>query len=413
MKEKNLKYDEIMVRYGELSTKGRNKKTFTDRLGENVRQAFRGIDDVKVHARPDRLHVVLNGADSDVVMDRLHNVFGIQSFSPVLRTEKDFDQAAEAAIKMLAPQLEAGKITTFKVETKRQDHKFALDTFQMNRQMGGALLKAFDGQLKVDVHNPAIIVLVDVRLNGIYLTSQVIPGPGGMPVGTAGKGMMMLSGGIDSPVAAYLAMKRGVSLEMVHFYSPPYTSEQALAKSKELTGVLAKYSGHIRFIQVPFTEIQETIKEKLPEGYLMTVQRRFMLRLAAAIAQKRHGLAVFNGEALGQVASQTMNSMVAINDVTSFPVLRPVLSFDKTEIIKIAEEIGTYDLSILPYEDCCTVFTPPSPKTKPNLEKTRYYEQLLDIDGLVQRALDGIEITDIHAGQEFLNQNQDVFAELL
>lgn len=402
-----------MVRYGELSTKGRNKKTFTDRLGENVRRALHGIDDVKVHARPDRLHIVLNGDASDLVMDRLSKVFGIQTFSPSLKVAKDFDAVAQAAITMMQEQLHDGEAKTFKVETKRQDHKFELDTFQMNRQLGGALLKAFDGQLSVDVHHPDITIWVDVRLNGIFLTSEIIPGAGGLPVGTAGKGMMMLSGGIDSPVAAYLAMKRGVSLEMVHFYSPPYTSEQALAKSKQLTAKLAQYSGQIKFIQVPFTEIQETVKEQSPEGFLMTIQRRFMLRLATAIAKQRHGLAAFNGESLGQVASQTMNSMVAINDVTTFPVLRPVLSYDKTEIIKIAEQIDTYDLSILPYEDCCTVFTPPSPKTKPNLEKTRYYEQQLDVDGLMERALAGIKITEIHPGDDFLNANQDVFAELL
>lgn len=223
----------------------------------------------------------------------------------------------------------------------------------------------------------------------------------------------MMSGGIDSPVAAYLAMKRGVSLEMVHFYSPPYTSPQALAKAQQLTERLAKYSGSIRFIQVPFAEIQETVKEKVPEGYLMTVQRRMMLRLAAALMVKRHGLAIFNGESLGQVASQTMESMLAINDVTSYPVLRPVLSYDKTEIIKIAEQIGTYNLSILPYEDCCTVFTPPSPKTRPNVERARKYEQRLDIEGLMKRSLDGIKITNIHPGEDFLNQNEDVFAELL
>ena len=284
---------------------------------------------------------------------------------------------------------------------------------QMNRDLGGALLDEFPDLLTVDVHHPDLEIRVEIRKNGIFLSCETIKGAGGLPVGTAGKGMMMLSGGIDSPVAAYLAMKRGVDLEMVHFYSPPYTSEQALAKAKELTAKLAKYSGRIKFIQVPFTEIQETVKEKVPEGYLMTVQRRFMLRLAVELAHRRRGLAVFNGESLGQVASQTMESMRAIEEVTNLPVLRPVLSYDKTEIIKIAEDIDTYDLSILPYEDCCTVFTPPRPKTKPRVDKARQYEQALDVDGLMQRALDGIQITTIHPGDEFLNANEDVFAELL
>lgn len=406
-----MQYTEIMVRYGELSTKGHNKKSFIDRLGVNVRHALHSFDQVKVHAQQDRLHVELNGADYDQVMDRLKLVFGIQNFSPSIRVEKSFDATAKAAAQMIEEQVDHP--ITFKVETRRSDHHFELDTFAMNNQLGGYLLEKFPDKLKVDVHHPDLTLRVEIRLNGIYLSSETIKGAGGMPVGTAGKGMMMMSGGIDSPVAAYLAMKRGVSLEMVHFYSPPYTSPQALAKAQQLTERLAKYSGNIRFIQVPFAEIQETVKEKVPEGYLMTVQRRMMLRLAAALMGKRHGLAIFNGESLGQVASQTMESMLAINDVTTYPVLRPVLSYDKTEIIKIAEQIGTYDLSILPYEDCCTVFTPPSPKTRPSVERARKYEQRLDIEGLMKRSLDGIKITNIHPGEDFLNQNEDVFAELL
>lgn len=406
-----MQYTEIMVRYGELSTKGHNKKSFIDRLGVNVRHALHSFDQVKVHAQQDRLHVELNGADYDQVMDRLKLVFGIQNFSPSIRVDKSFDSTAKAAAQMIEEQVDHP--ITFKVETRRSDHHFELDTFAMNNQLGGYLLEKFPDKLKVDVHHPDLTLRVEIRLNGIYLSSETIKGAGGMPVGTAGKGMMMMSGGIDSPVAAYLAMKRGVSLEMVHFYSPPYTSPQALAKAQQLTERLAKYSGNIRFIQVPFAEIQETVKEKVPEGYLMTVQRRMMLRLAAALMVKRHGLAIFNGESLGQVASQTLESMLAINDVTTYPVLRPVLSYDKTEIIKIAEQIGTYDLSILPYEDCCTVFTPPSPKTRPSVERARKYEQRLDIEGLMKRSLDGIKITNIHPGEDFLNQNEDVFAELL
>ncbi|KRN59429.1 tRNA uracil 4-sulfurtransferase ThiI [Limosilactobacillus secaliphilus] len=406
-----MQYDEIMVRYGELSTKGHNRKNFIDRLGSNVRDALHKFPEVKVHANPDRLHVSLNGANSDEVMRHLKLVFGIQNFSPSLKVDKNYDAVCKAAKEMIEEQVKHP--ITFKIETRRSDHHFEMDTFQMNRELGGYLLQQFPDLLTVDVHHPDLTLRVEIRLNGIFLTSEKVPGAGGLPVGTAGKGMMMLSGGIDSPVAAYLAMKRGVSVEMVHFFSPPYTSEQALAKAKELTGKLAHYCGSINFIQVPFTEIQETIKEKVPEGYLMTVQRRLMLRLAVALAEKRHGLAIFNGESLGQVASQTMQSMRAIEDVTNMPVLRPVLSYDKNEIIKIAKQIGTYDLSILPYEDCCTVFTPPSPKTMPRVDRARKYEQLIDVDGLMQKSLANIKITRIHAGEEFLNQNQDVFADLL
>ncbi|MDO4902820.1 MAG: tRNA uracil 4-sulfurtransferase ThiI [Limosilactobacillus sp.] len=406
-----MQYTEIMVRYGELSTKGHNKKNFIDRLGANVRQALHKFDQVKVHAQADRLHVDLNGENYDDVMNNLKNVFGIQTFSPTIKVEKTFEATCQAAEAMVAEQVKDH--ATFKIETKRADHDFAMDTFEMNAKLGGYLLDKFPDKLKVNVHNPDMTIRVEIRLNGIYLSSETIKGAGGLPVGTAGKGMMMLSGGIDSPVAAYLGMKRGVSMEMIHFFSPPYTSPQALAKAKQLTEKLAKYAGSIKFIEVPFTEIQETVKEKVPEGYLMTVQRRMMLRLATAIMEKRHGLAIFNGESLGQVASQTMESMLAIEDVTNYPVLRPVLSYDKTEIIKIAEDIDTYDLSILPYEDCCTVFTPPSPKTKPNVEKARLYEKHMDIEGLMQRSMDGMKITTIHPGEDYLNQNEDVFAELL
>lgn len=202
-------------------------------------------------------------------------------------------------------------------------------------------------------------------------------------------------------------------MEMVHFFSPPYTSEQALAKAKELSGKLAAYSGSVQFIQVPFTEIQETIKEKCPEGYLMTIQRRMMLRLVVALAKQRGGLAIFNGESLGQVASQTMESMLAINDVTTMPIIRPVVSMDKNEIINIAKDIDTYDLSIMPFEDCCTIFAPPSPKTHPDLEKTRYFEKRIDVEGLLERSLAGVKITNIRAEENFMNQNEEVFAELL
>lgn len=405
-----MHYDEIMVRYGELSTKGRNRKSFIDRLGSNIRESLHDFADLEIHPGPARTHIVLNGDDYEAVMKRLKNVFGIQSFSPVLKVDRDFDAVSDAAKELMAALVH--KSTTFKIQTRRADKKFPIDTFTMNDRLGGFLLDNFD-QLTVDVHHPEIEMRVEIRRDGIYLSCETIPGAGGLPVGTAGKGMMMLSGGIDSPVAAYLAMKRGVSLEMVHFYSPPYTSEQALAKAKELTAKLAQYCGSIKFIQVPFTETQEDIKEKVPEGYLMTVQRRLMLRLAVALAHRRRGLAIFNGESLGQVASQTMQSMRAIEDVTTLPVLRPVLSYDKNEIIKIAKQLGTYDLSILPYEDCCTVFTPPRPKTKPRVDRARECEDMIDVHGLMERALKGIKITTIHPGDEFLNQNEDVFAELL
>lgn len=405
-----MKYTEIMVRYGELSTKGKNRKDFIARLGGNIRKSLKDFEDVEIHPNRDRTHVTLNGTDSDAVINRLKKVFGIQNFSPMLKVEKTMEAVQAGALEMMKEQLKPGM--TFKINTRRSDKEFAINTDTMNRELGGFVLDNFPDN-DVKMKNPDITLRVEIRSNGIFLTSEVINGAGGLPVGTAGKGMMMLSGGIDSPVAGYLGMKRGVEMEMVHFFSPPYTSEQALAKAKELSGKLAAYSGSVQFIQVPFTEIQETIKEKCPEGYLMTIQRRMMLRLVVALAKQRGGLAIFNGESLGQVASQTMESMLAINDVTTMPIIRPVVSMDKNEIIDIAKDIDTYDLSIMPFEDCCTIFAPPSPKTHPDLEKTRYFEKRIDVEGLLERSLAGVKITNIRAEENFMNQNEEVFAELL
>jgi len=405
-----MEYSEIMVRYGELSTKGKNKKDFIKQLGQNVRKALSTFDSLEIRAQHDRLHVTLNGADSEAVMNRLKGVFGIENFSPSVKVDKDIEEIKATAIAMVKEVFKPGM--TFKINTRRQDKEFEYDTYQMNGILGDAVLEGVPG-LTVQMKHPDLELRVEVRMNGVFLSGETIHGAGGLPVGTGGKAVMMLSGGIDSPVASYYALRRGVKIDMVHFFSPPYTSEQALAKAKELTARLAGYSGGIQFIQVPFTKIQETIKEKVPEGYLMTVQRRLMLRLTAAIAEKRHAKGIFNGESLGQVASQTLESMAAINDVTSMPILRPLLSMDKTEIIKVAEDIDTYDLSILPYEDCCTIFTPPAPKTHPDLEKSRKYEGYIDVEGLMQEALDGITVTEIRPGDNYLNQNEDVFAELL
>lgn len=374
-----MQYTEIMVRYGELSTKGKNRRAFIDRLGFNVRETLHDFPDLVVKANRDRMHIQLHGEDSSAVMARLQQVFGIQNFSPSIKVERDVEAVKQTAVAMIKEHYQAGM--TFKINTRRSDHDFKLDTNEMNDLLGGHILRTIPG-IKVKMKQPDLILRVEIRQNGIFLSSQTIDGAGGLPVGTAGKGMLMISGGIDSPVAGYLALKRGgVELEMVHFFSPPYTSEQALNKAKELTAKLAPFAGRIKFIEVPFTEIQETVKHDVPAGYLMTVQRRFMLRIAALLADKRDDLAIFNGESLGQVASQTLESMVAINDVTTLPVLRPVVSLDKNEIIEIAQKIGTFELSVMPFEDCCTIFAPPAPKTKPpRLERARLYESRLAVD---------------------------------
>ena len=405
-----MKYTEIMVRYGELSTKGKNRKDFIGRLAGNVTKVLREFPQVEIHPRHDRMHIVLNDAPFEEVDQRLKKVFGIQTYSPTIKVEKTLAEIEKTALALMKETFKKGM--TFKVNTKRSDHQFLYDTNELNKMVGDYLFSHMD-DLKVEMKHPDIVLRIEVRKDAVYISNQLLHGAGGMPVGTGGRAVMMLSGGIDSPVASYLALKRGVDIDMVHFYSPPYTTEKALNKAKELTGILANYAGKINFIAVPFAEIQETIKEKIPEGYLMTVQRRFMLELADKIRAKRRGLAIFNGESVGQVASQTLESMAAINDVTTTPVIRPVATMDKTEIINLAEEIGTFDLSIQPFEDCCTIFAPPRPKTKPKIEKAREFENRLDAAGLIERALAGIQVTSIYPNDKFLADKAEEDASLL
>lgn len=405
-----MKYTEIMVRYGELSTKGKNRKDFIGRLAGNVTKVLREFPQVEIHPLHDRMHIVLNDAPFEEVDQRLKKVFGIQTYSPTIKVEKTLAEIEKTALALMKETFKKGM--TFKVNTKRSDHQFLYDTNELNKMVGDYLFSHMD-DLKVEMKHPDIVLRIEVRKDAVYISNQLLHGAGGMPVGTGGRAVMMLSGGIDSPVASYLALKRGVDIDMVHFYSPPYTTEKALNKAKELTGILANYAGKINFIAVPFAEIQETIKEKIPEGYLMTVQRRFMLELADKIRAKRRGLAIFNGESVGQVASQTLESMAAINDVTTTPVIRPVATMDKTEIINLAEKIGTFDLSIRPFEDCCTIFAPPRPKTKPKIEKAREFENRLDVDGLIERALAGIQVTSIYPNDKFLADKAEEDASLL
>ncbi|ELB07782.1 thiamine biosynthesis/tRNA modification protein ThiI [Enterococcus faecium EnGen0029] len=403
-----MKYSEIMVRYGELSTKGKNRKIFIMQLAQNVRQALKEFPEIKIHADRDRMHLLLNGADSQLVIPKLAKIFGIQNFSPSIRVEKDVE-VLKQAVQDIMKEIYKGK-ETFKIIAKRSDHQFELTSNELNQTLGNAVFDIFP-HIQVQMRQPDIPLRVEIRRDGAYLSYETIKGAGGLPVGTSGKGMLMLSGGIDSPVAGYFAMKRGVEIEAVHFASPPYTSEQALQKAKDLTAKLAPYVGTIHFIEVPFTEIQEEIKKSVPQGYWMTITRRMMLRLTDEIRRIRHGLVILNGESLGQVASQTLQSMVAINEVTNTPIIRPVATMDKLEIIEVAEQIDTFNLSIQPFEDCCTIFAPPQPKTRPQLEKVHQYEERLAIDEMIQRALAGLKMEEIQA--ESSNEKTEEFSELL
>lgn len=401
-----MNYTEIMVRYGELSTKGKNRKMFIAQLAQNVKRTLNDFPAVKIHADRDRMHLLLNGEDSTKIMPKLAKVFGIQNFSPSIRVEKTMPAIREMVQTIIKNVYTADQ--TFKITSKRSDHSFELDSNELNQELGNAVFDVFPN-IKVQMKKPDINIRVEIRKEGAYLSYETIRGVGGLPVGTGGRGMLMLSGGIDSPVAGYLSMKRGVEVEAVHFASPPYTSEQALQKAKDLAAKIAPYAGSIQFIEVPFTEIQEEIKRVVPEGYLMTVTRRMMLRITDAIRELRKGLVIINGESLGQVASQTLQSMVAINEVTTTPIIRPVVSMDKGEIIEIAEKIDTFELAIQPFEDCCTIFAPPQPKTRPKLDKTQAYEARLDVEGLIERAMAGLKVSEITESSE---QNED-FADLL
>lgn len=384
----------ILIRYGELSTKGRNKKMFTQKLASNIKKALVDFPQVKVIPDYDFMYLDLHEAPEEAVIEKVKPIFGIQSISPVYIVEKDMEVAKKVVLDLLSQEDLEGK--TFKIMTKRSDHTFEMDTNQINLFLGDAVLEAFP-DIKVQLKQPDITVRIDVRREHLMVSLKTIPGAGGLPVGTSGRVMLMLSGGIDSPVAGYLAMKRGMEIQCVHFASPPYTSPQALEKTKLLAAKIARFGGSIQFLTVPFSRIQEEIKKSVPEAYLMTIMRRFMLRITDELRKNAKALAIANGESVGQVASQTLESMLAINDVTNTPIIRPVATMDKLDIIKVAEEIDTFELSIQPFEDCCTVFAPPSPKTKPKLDKARQYEARLDVEGLIKEAVDGTVIEEITA----------------
>lgn len=382
----------ILVRYGELSTKGKNKRRFTQQLAKNIKRQIDGLGDTIVRAGHDYLEIHLDESHISKALELLKSVFGIQSYSPVYKVKKNMAAIEATVLQLLETEDLIGQ--TFRIATKRADHTFSLDTNAINRKLGQAVVDRFKG-LKVQLKKPDITVKVEIREEAALITTKVYLGAGGLPVGTSGRALLMLSGGIDSVVAGYLAMKRGIEIEAVHFASPPYTSPQAVQKAKDLTKILTKFGGDIQFITVPFTKTQEEIKEKIPEGYLMTITRRMMFRVMNDLCAEREALAIVTGESIGQVASQTLMSLDAINAVATYPVIRPLITYDKLEIIQLAKDIGSFAISILPYEDCCTVFAPPAPKTKPKSEKCDYYEESLAVSERVDDSVKGILVENI------------------
>ncbi|PFP27821.1 tRNA 4-thiouridine(8) synthase ThiI [Bacillus sp. AFS073361] len=401
-----MEYERILIRYGEISTKGRNRNKFVDKLKKSVRIALAPFPNVKVEAGRDRMYVLLNGEACEEVIDKLENIFGIQSFSPAIKVERGLEELKQSSLELVRSLYRDGQ--TFKITPKRSDKSFELDTDGINHTIGGYLLQNIPG-LKVNVKNPDINLRIEVRKEAIYLSCQTIQGAGGLPIGSSGKAMLMLSGGIDSPVAAYMAMKRGVEVEAVHFFSPPFTSERAKEKVIDLSKKLAEIYGSLKLHIVPFTNIQQTIREQIPENYSMTSTRRMMLRITDEIRKKHEGLAIITGESLGQVASQTLESMFAINEVTNTPILRPLITMDKTDIIKIAQEIDTLEISNRPFEDCCTIFVPSSPKTKPKREKVQHFESFFDFEPLIHEAVQGTETIVVKPDQKQHSEFSELF----
>ncbi|MGC7773877.1 tRNA uracil 4-sulfurtransferase ThiI [Staphylococcus epidermidis] len=387
-----MQYDHLLVRYGELTLKGTNRKMFVNQLKDNVKRALIPLSGYHVKGKRDRMYIELSPeADINEIIQRLSKVYGIKSISPVIKIDKNEEKINQSAIQ-LSHDFEKG--STFKVDVKRVDKSFRLDTYELQRQVGGAILKE-NNNITVNVKNPDYEIKIEVRMDAIYIYEKVIAGAGGLPVGTDGKTLLMLSGGIDSPVAGIEVMKRGVTVEAIHFHSPPFTSEKAKDKVIELTRILAERVGPIKLHLVPFTEIQKQINKVVHPRYTMTSTRRMMMRISDKVVHQINANAIVNGENLGQVASQTLKSMYAINHVTATPVLRPLLTLDKEDIIKKAKELGTFETSIQPYEDCCTIFTPKNPVTEPDFDKVIKYESVFNFDEMIENAVENIETLTI------------------
>ena len=380
------KADIVLLKYGEIALKGLNRPMFEQRLLKNLTHVLNPLGKFSIRKSQSMIYVepLEDTIDMELAIERMQKVFGIVNICPAVSCDKDMDSIAKTTIACLKEMDTEGK--TFKVEAKREDKQFPLNSPQICQQMGGCILKNIKG-LKVDVHNPDILVQIEIRKKA-YIFTEKVSGAGGMPVGTNGKAALLLSGGIDSPVAGWMIAKRGVGLDAVHFHSHPYTSDRAKEKVIDLAKILSVYSGKIHLHVVPFTEIQLAIIEQCPKNYLTLIMRRVMMQIAQRIAQKNHARALITGESIGQVASQTMESLAVTDNAVSMPVFRPCIGMDKEEIVQISKKIDAYETSILPYEDCCTIFVPKHPKTKPELEEILEAEKALtNLEEMIERAI--------------------------
>ncbi|SJZ38849.1 tRNA uracil 4-sulfurtransferase ThiI [Selenihalanaerobacter shriftii] len=386
--------DLILIRYGEIGTKGDNRHLFEDKLVQNIEESLIGVGEINVYKTNGRIFVETE-ADVDLVTDKLQKVFGIVGVSPAKAIQLDFEQIKRAGLELVERRLD-GSPQTFKVETRRINKGFELDSMDINRELGAHVLRNTEN-LTVDVHNPEIRLNVEVRYKRAYVYTDDLLGVGGLPVGTSEKAGLLLSGGIDSPVAGWMAMKRGVELVPIYFHSPPFTSDRAKEKVIDLCRELASYAGgSLNLRVVHFTDIQTDINEKCPKKLLTIIMRRMMMKIAEKITNQEEGKALITGESIGQVASQTLDSMNVTNAVTNMPVFRPLIGLDKNEIKRRAKDIGTYEISIRPYDDCCTLFVPDSPETKPKLRFVEYAEEDLgDIEELIEEAIEKTEIIKV------------------
>lgn len=394
-----MNYQAFLIKYGEIGVKGKNRHIFEDTLVSQLGNAMKRVDgEFKVSRENGRIYVqALSGYDYEEAVDALTKVFGVVGVCPVVMVEDEgFDKLAEDVISFIDHAYE-DKNFTFKVAARRARKNYPLDSMELAAELGGRILDAFPG-VSVDVHTPQVVINVEIRSH-INIYSQTIPGPGGMPVGTAGKAMLLLSGGIDSPVAGYMISKRGVKLEATYFHAPPYTSERAKQKVVDLARIVSRYSGPIKLNVVNFTDIQLYIYEKCPHDQLTIIMRRYMMMIAEHFAKESGCLGLITGESIGQVASQTMQSLAVTNEVCSLPVYRPLIGFDKQEIVDISEKIDAYETSIQPFEDCCTIFVAKHPVTKPNLSAIQKSETHLQekIDELMKTAIETTEVICVEA----------------
>lgn len=383
--------DHILIRYGELSLKKTNRRQFVTKINNNIKRALKDFPELTYEPRGMRFYIHLNGLDATAVIDILERIPGIYSFSVVNKTNSNLNDICELAKEVLTEELKAGP-KTFKVETNRADKTFPMSSLEISQNVARYLFKNLPN-LQADVHHPDFVLDLDVRTEGAFIFTKTYYGQGGLPSGSLGKGILMISGGIDSVVAGYLALKKGITIDAIHFASPPYTSDLAVQKVVDLLEKITIYSEFqsINLYVVPFTKIQKAIYDYTRNDYCITIMRRMMYRLTERLAKNRGAIAIINGENVGQVASQTLESMATIESVANLPVIRPLATFDKAEIIKVSETIKTYDISIRPYEDCCTVFVPKHPQIKPNKKVAEVEEQKFDFEPLLEEALQNIE----------------------